>query len=176
MHDQPLLRMSLPSIPSFVLSGLLLLCLPFSSFACATTSHISFSYAARQRMQNRARLLKQYQTHLKKQASYIVEGNAQSRRALRQHNREQIKQHPEWFPAPLKASDRRWQALAENNHFLSSDHLHNITEVAIHRLEQQLGKPYVWGGTRPDQGFDCSGLVFLCLQQDPRGEAPAYGQ
>ncbi|MFS1689202.1 peptidoglycan endopeptidase, partial [Escherichia coli] len=37
MHDQPLLRMSLPSIPSFVLSGLLLLCLPFSSFACATT-------------------------------------------------------------------------------------------------------------------------------------------
>ena len=124
MHDQPLLRMSLPSIPSFVLSGLLLLCLPFSSFASATTSHISFSYAARQRMQNRARLLKQYQTHLKKQASYIVEGNAESRRALRQHNREQIKQHPEWFPAPLKASDRRWQALAENNHFLSSDHLH----------------------------------------------------
>ncbi|EPV4639757.1 C40 family peptidase, partial [Shigella sonnei] len=52
--------------------------MPFSSFACATTSHISFSYAARQRMQNRARLLKQYQTHLKKQASYIVEGNAQS--------------------------------------------------------------------------------------------------
>lgn len=96
-----------------------------------------------------------------KQASYIVEGNAESRRALRQHNREQIKQHPEWFPAPLKASDRRWQALAENNHFLSSDHLHNITEVAIHRLEQQLGKPYVWGGTRPDQGFDCSGLVFM---------------
>lgn len=96
-----------------------------------------------------------------KQASYIVEGNAESRRALRQHNREQIKQHPEWFPAPLKASDERWQALAENNHFLSSDHLHNITEVAIHRLEQQLGKPYVWGGTRPDQGFDCSGLVFM---------------
>lgn len=96
-----------------------------------------------------------------KQASYIVEGNAESRRALRQHNREQIKQHPEWFPAPLKVSDRRWQALAENNHFLSSDHLHNITEVAIHRLEQQLGKPYVWGGTRPDQGFDCSGLVFM---------------
>lgn len=142
-----------------------MICLPFSSFASATTSHISFSYAARQRMQNRARLLKQYQTHLKKQASYIVEGNAESKRALRQHNREQIKQHPEWFPAPLKASDRRWQALAENNHFLSSDHLHNITEVAIHRLEQQLGKPYVWGGTRPDKGFDCSGLVFYAYNK-----------
>ncbi|QGX87287.1 peptidoglycan endopeptidase [Escherichia coli] len=127
MHDQPLLSMSLPSIPSFVLSGLLLLCLPFSSFASATTSHITFSYAARQRMQNRARLLKQYQTHLKKQASYIVEGNAESRRALR---------------------------------------------VAIHRLEQQLGKPYVWGGTRPDQGFDCSGLVFYAYNKILEAKLP----
>lgn len=122
----------------FLHPGVFSLCVLLPLFASATTSHISFSYAARQRMQNRARLLKQYQTHLKKQASYIVEGNAESRRALRQHNREQIKQHPEWFPAPLKASDRRWQALAENNHFLSSDHLHNITEVAIHRLEASL--------------------------------------
>ena len=160
-HDQPLLSMSLPSIPSFVLSGLLLICLPFSSFASATTSHISFSYAARQRMQNRARLLKQYQTHLKKQASYIVEGNAKSRRALRQHNREQIKQHPEWFPAPLKASDRRWQALVENNHFLSSDHLHNITEVAIHRLEQQLGKPYIWGARGLIKASTVAGWFFM---------------
>ncbi len=123
----------------FLHPGVFSLCVLLPLLASATTSHISFSYAARQRMQNRARLLKQYQTHLKKQASYIVEGNAKSRRALRQHNREQIKQHPEWFPAPLKANDRRWQALAENNHFLSSNHLHNITEVAIHRLEQQLG-------------------------------------
>lgn len=149
----------------FLHPGVFSLCVLLPLLASATTSHISFSYAARQRMQNRARLLKQYQTHLKKQASYIVEGNAESRKALRQHNREQIKQHPEWFPAPLKASDRRWQALAENNHFLSSDHLHNITEVAIHRLEQQLGKPYVWGGTRPDQGFDCSGLVFYAYNK-----------
>lgn len=146
----------------FLRLGVFSLSLWLPIFANATpTSHTSFSYAARQRMQNRARLLKRYHAHLKKQASYIVEGNAQSRRALRQHNREQIKQHPEWFPAPLKSSDRRWQALAENPHFLSSDHLHNITEVAIHRLEQQLGKPYVWGGTRPDKGFDCSGLVFM---------------
>ncbi len=112
----------------FLHPGVFSLCVLLPLLASATTSHISFSYAARQRMQNRARLLKQYQTHLKKQASYIVEGNAKSRRALRQHNREQIKQHPEWFPAPLKANDRRWQALAENNHFLSSNHLHNITK------------------------------------------------
>ncbi len=89
----------------FLHPGVFSLCVLLPLLASATTSHISFSYAARQRMQNRARLLKQYQTHLKKQASYIVEGNAESRKALRQHNREQIKQHPEWFPAPLKASD-----------------------------------------------------------------------
>ncbi|EKG0290968.1 C40 family peptidase [Escherichia albertii] len=140
--------------------------------ASATTSHTTFSYAARQRMQNRARLFKRYQAHLKKQASYIVEGDAQSRKALRQHNRAQIKQHPEWFPGPLKLSDRRWQALAENNHFLSSDHLHNITEVAIHSLEQQIGKPYVWGGTRPAQGFDCSGLVFYAYNKVLEAKLP----
>ncbi|EJH6809572.1 C40 family peptidase, partial [Escherichia coli] len=57
-------------------------------------------------------------------------------------------------------------------HFLSSDHLHNITEVAIHRLEQQLGKPYVWGGTRPDQGFDCSGLVFYAYNKILEAKLP----
>lgn len=160
-HDR-LLRLGVFSLP---------LLLPL--LASAATPHISLSYAARQRMQNRARVLKLYQAHLKKQASYIVEGNAESRRALRQHNREQIKQHPEWFPGPLKLSDRRWQALAENNHFLSSDHLHNITEVAIHRLEQQLGKPYVWGGTRPDKGFDCSGLVFMPTTRSSRRSSRA---
>ena len=29
----------------------------------------------------------------------------------------------------------------------------------------QLGTPYVWGGTRPDTGFDCSGLVTYVFQQ-----------
>lgn len=67
--------------------------------ASGATTHATFSYAARQRMQNRARVLKLYRAHLKKQASYIVEGNAESRRALRKHNREQVKLHPEWFPA-----------------------------------------------------------------------------
>ncbi len=160
--------MSLPSIPSFVLSGLLLICLPFSSFASATTSHISFSYAARQRMQNRARLLKQYQTHLKKQASYIVEGNAERRRALRQHNREQIKQHPEWFPAPLKASDRRWQALAENNHFLSSDHLHNITEVAIHRWSSSLASLTSGAARGPIKASTVAGWFFMPTTRSSR--------
>lgn len=138
------------SSPRRFLPGLLSLCVVFSVSSAAkvqpSLSDAHLSYAAQLRMRNRTRLLKQYHTQLKKQAGYIVEGNAESKRALRQQNRVLIKQHPEWFPGPLKASDHRWQELAENDHFLSSDHLHNITEVAIHRLEQQLGKPYQWGG------------------------------
>lgn len=161
--------MSFVSAPRRFLPGLLSLCVVLSSPSVAKVqpllSDAHLSYAAQMRMRNRARLLKQYHAKVKKQASYVVVGNAQSKKALRLQNRSLIKQHPEWFPGPLKASDHRWQELAENDHFLSSDHLHNITEVAIHRLEQQLGKPYLWGGTSPDQGFDCSGLIFYAYNK-----------
>ncbi|POT58681.1 peptidoglycan endopeptidase [Citrobacter amalonaticus] len=159
--------MSFSGTPRLILPGLLSLCVVFSPLYAATVPHSTspLSYAAKLRMRNRERLLNQFHTQIKKQARYIVEGTPESKKALRQQNRQRIKQHPEWFPVPLKASDRPWQALAENNHFLSSDRLHNITEVAIHRLEQQLGKPYVWGGVNPQQGFDCSGLVFYAYNK-----------
>lgn len=38
-------------------------------------------------------------------------------------------------------------------------HVDALISVAIKRLKQQLGKPYIWGGETPDTGFDCSGLV-----------------
>ena len=35
--------------------------------------------------------------------------------------------------------------------------------TAISYAEQQLGKPYLWGGTGPD-AFDCSGLVMMAYR------------
>jgi cell wall-associated NlpC family hydrolase len=35
--------------------------------------------------------------------------------------------------------------------------------AAIAYAEQQLGKPYLWGGTGPD-AFDCSGLVMMAYK------------
>ncbi|HCA7077551.1 TPA: C40 family peptidase [Citrobacter sedlakii] len=161
--------MFFPLVPRVVLTGVLTLSVALSPLtvhaAHRSITHHSYSYGAKQRMKNRAKLLKQYQAKMTRMAHYVIKGDAHSKRALRQHNRELIEQHPEWFPGPFKANDRRWRQLAENKHFLSSDHLHNITEVAIHRLEEQLGKPYVWGGINPDVGFDCSGLVFFAYNQ-----------
>lgn len=34
----------------------------------------------------------------------------------------------------------------------------------LNSLFEQMGKPYVWGGSGPDS-FDCSGLVYYCLNQ-----------
>jgi peptidoglycan DL-endopeptidase CwlO len=38
-----------------------------------------------------------------------------------------------------------------------------VVSAAISYAQQQLGKPYVWGGTGPD-GFDCSGLVMMAYR------------
>src|SRR5271170_1829830 len=38
-----------------------------------------------------------------------------------------------------------------------------IVAAAIGYAEQQLGKPYLWGGTGPD-AFDCSGLVMMAYR------------
>ncbi len=35
-----------------------------------------------------------------------------------------------------------------------------------------MAKPYVWGGTRPDQGFDCSGLVFYAYNKILEAKLP----
>jgi len=46
---------------------------------------------------------------------------------------------------------------------LTADVANNVVQGSISYAQQQLGKPYVWGGTGPG-GFDCSGLVMMAYR------------
>ncbi|OHV07576.1 C40 family peptidase [Kushneria phosphatilytica] len=37
-------------------------------------------------------------------------------------------------------------------------------KLAVGTLREQLGKPYLWGGSSPGDGFDCSGLVYYAYR------------
>jgi hypothetical protein len=37
-------------------------------------------------------------------------------------------------------------------------------ELALAAAERELGKPYIWGGSHPAVGWDCSGFVVECLR------------
>ncbi|MEU3016640.1 MULTISPECIES: C40 family peptidase [unclassified Nocardiopsis] len=41
----------------------------------------------------------------------------------------------------------------------------SVIEQVIANAETQLGVPYVWGGTTPDVGFDCSGLLQWAFRE-----------
>ncbi|CAL9418327.1 hypothetical protein SUDANB121_01817 [Nocardiopsis dassonvillei] len=41
-----------------------------------------------------------------------------------------------------------------------------VIERVIARAESQLGVPYVWGGTTPGVGFDCSGLLQWAFREE----------
>lgn len=119
------------------------------------------SYAARQRMQNRKRLLEKA-NEKELGTTPVIVGNAQDKAALRAQNRVYIEQHPEWFATPYRTHNLHLQdgtSLADNSH------LQTVTEKIMGRLKQQLGKPYVWGGESPQEGFDCSGLIFYAYNQ-----------
>ncbi|MGI8842672.1 MAG: C40 family peptidase, partial [Gemmatimonadaceae bacterium] len=38
-----------------------------------------------------------------------------------------------------------------------------VRDSLVHLARQQLGRRYVLGGTTPDKGFDCSGLIRYVL-------------
>lgn len=101
---------------------------------------------ARQRMQNRLLLAKARIKH--PAPTPVIRGDRGAKAALRAQNRAILQRHPEWFSAPFPANTL---------------HLQPIVEKAIRRLQAQLGKPYVWGGETPEEGFDCSGLIFYAF-------------
>lgn len=112
----------------------------------------TLSYAARQRQHNRELLRAKQQLKLA-QTTPVVRGNAQAKAALRAQNRRRLEQYPEWF-TPMRSHLQDGTGLVNNRYLM------HVTDTIIQRLQQQLGKPYVWGGETPEEGFDCSGLVY----------------
>lgn len=86
---------------------------------------------------------------------------AEQKRLDRVKNREMLAMHTRWQPGRFGGSDALWMPTPEElgQEMLSPKAAASL-RVVIERLKSQLGKPYVWGGQSPGEGFDCSGLVF----------------
>ncbi|MGC6096703.1 C40 family peptidase [Citrobacter portucalensis] len=86
---------------------------------------------------------------------------AEQKRLDRGKNREMLAMHVRWKPGRFGGSYALWLPTPEelSQETLSPKAAASL-RVVIQRLKSQLGKPYVWGGQSPGEGFDCSGLVF----------------
>ncbi|PKB87107.1 hypothetical protein A8A01_27215 [Ewingella americana] len=125
---------------------------------------MKLSFAAQQRAKNRE-LLKHHPVKVvatsygDKPRKTASTSNLHSSAAERRANRKLIAQHPDWFSHRQTVAP---DALGSDSIALAyRDHLHRTTQKAMSTLMKQLGKPYVWGGTSPKIGFDCSGLVYF---------------
>lgn len=119
---------------------------------------------AQKRKQNRARLM----ASMKKRRVVVPPTPEQTRRELAQKmadrakNREMLAMHTRWGPGVLGGSETLWKDVQQGK--VAERHqpqkMGFRLRTVIHRLQSQLGKPYLWGGNSPTDGFDCSGLVF----------------
>ncbi|MTH46187.1 peptidoglycan endopeptidase [Escherichia alba] len=119
------------------------------------------------RQQNRERLM----AKVKKRAAVVPltpqqkQREAEQKRAERARNREMLAMHSRWQPGTLGGSDALWRRSqsAKAKKERVSPQLASRLRTVMERLKAQLGKPYVWGGHHPLEGFDCSGLVFYAF-------------
>lgn len=141
---------------------------PAKKKAAHTLTHQKQNKEARERMRNRTKLLAKKKTRL----AVVPQTPEQKRReaaeklAQRVQNREQLAMHVRWKPGRFGGSNALLplptEALMAE---MTSPRVESTIHKVIHRLKQQLGKPYVWGGQTPSQGFDCSGLVYFAYNQ-----------
>ncbi|ENY3783973.1 C40 family peptidase [Citrobacter koseri] len=123
--------------------------------------------ALQMRKKNRERLM----AKVKKRTAVVPLTPEQKQRetakklADRTKNREMLAMHARWQPGSLGGSDTLWSQARKGKDKTGriSPKLASRLHTVIKRLEDQLGKPYVWGGKNPLEGFDCSGLVFYAF-------------
>lgn len=123
---------------------------------------------AQKRKQNRERLL----AKAKKRDAVVPPTPEQKRREIvkqqaeRAKNREMLAMHARWKPGSLGGSEALWDEVQDDTASVAKRRAPKTNarlRTVIHRLESQLGKPYLWGGNSPTDGFDCSGLVFYAF-------------
>ncbi|AVX38300.1 C40 family peptidase [Yersinia massiliensis] len=67
------------------------------------------------------------------------------------------------------------ELIANNKIKLSPAHkkrYQHAKQTAMSKLMKQVGKPYRWGGTSPNTGFDCSGLIYYAYKDVIRIKMP----
>lgn len=151
-----------------LLASASIMSLPVSATGHTTKSapKKSHSYGAKQRMHNRLLLAKARTSH---HTTPIVRGDAHSKAQLRAQNRNFLEQHPEWFVSPYRMTSHHLQ---DGTGLVNNDHVQSVTEKIMRNLQRQLGKPYVWGGESPEEGFDCSGLVYYAFNSQLAAKLP----
>ncbi|MBF4167757.1 C40 family peptidase [Enterobacter hormaechei] len=119
--------------------------------------------ATKARMRNKALLLRKTQSRVAvvPRTPEQQRRESEKRRLERAENREWLAMHKRWQPGRL-STDIIWDPQPGEK---ISPRLQASLKQVIFQLHKQIGKPYVWGGQTPEQGFDCSGLVFYAFNQ-----------
>lgn len=117
--------------------------------------------AAQARMHNRDVLLKKGRSRaalvpLTPEQKHSL---SEQRRLERAANRNMLAMYQRRKPGHTSKDPREELRFGEH----ISQRLHASLTNVLSRLHEQIGKPYVWGGQSPAQGFDCSGLVFFAF-------------
>lgn len=152
-------------------SLMLMLLLPLGN-ACAKPQPLKAAEAksaseAQKRKQNRMRLMAKAITR----KVVVPLTPEQKRRELakkqadRAKNREILAMHQRWQPGEMGGSEALWNDVQDGKVAAKSATPQKSFRLrtVLDRLENQLGKPYLWGGNSPTDGFDCSGLVFYAF-------------